>query len=83
MHDDNLGVMCSARLRELWENPFDNSDEVSFLPRKFRLVPVQHGHPPFAFQLKTAIPGRRYQSVDGGFTPSNARVFRKPFSFGT
>jgi hypothetical protein len=33
--------------------------------------------------LKAAICGRRHQTVDGGFTPSSARVFRKLFSFGT
>lgn len=42
VHDDNRSVMCAARPRKVWENLFDNSDEVGFLPRKFRLVPVQH-----------------------------------------
>jgi len=44
VHYDNRSVMCAARPRKVWENLFDNSDEVGFLPRKFRLVPVQHGH---------------------------------------
>jgi hypothetical protein len=42
MHGDNGIVMCAARPREVWEHLVDSSDEVGFLLRKFRLVPVQH-----------------------------------------
>jgi len=80
MHGDNNIVMCAARPREIWEHLFDSSDEVGFLPRKFRLVPVQHGQFLMAFQLRAAIHSRSHQTVDGGFTPSNGRVFRKLFS---
>jgi hypothetical protein len=47
------------------------------------VVPVQHGHCLISFQLKAAIHSRSDQTVDGGFTPSNARVFRKLFSIRT
>jgi hypothetical protein len=83
VHGDNAIIMCAARSREVWEHLFDSSDEVGFLPRKFRLVPVQHGHWLISFQLKAAIHSRSDQTVDGGFTPSNARVFRKLFSIRT
>jgi hypothetical protein len=49
VHDDNGGVVSAARLGKVWEDPFDNSNEVSFLPRKFHLVPVQHGSASFLF----------------------------------
>jgi hypothetical protein len=65
---------------EVWEDLFDNSDEVGFLSRKFRLVPVHHGQCLIAFQSKAAVRSRSLQTTDGGFTPSNARVLRKPFS---
>jgi len=68
---------------QLWETLFDNSDEVGFLPRKFGLVPVQHSQCLIDYQLKAAIRGRRHQTVDGGFTLSSARVFRKMFSIRT
>jgi len=42
VHDDNGSVMCTARSGKVWEDLFDNSNEVGFLPRKFRLVTVQH-----------------------------------------
>jgi hypothetical protein len=83
MHGDNGIVMCAARPREVWEHLFDSSDEVGFLLRKFRLVPVQHGQCLISFHLKAAIHSRSNQTVDGGFTPSNARVFRKLFSIRT
>jgi hypothetical protein len=40
MHGDNSIVMCAARTREVWKHLFDASDEVNFLPRKLRFVPV-------------------------------------------
>ncbi|MGD0990567.1 MAG: hypothetical protein ABR874_22400 [Candidatus Sulfotelmatobacter sp.] len=84
VHDDNRSVMCAARPRKVWEDLFDNSNEVGFLPRKFRLVPVQHSQYLMAFQLKAAIPQSDPSNrVDGGFTPSNARTFRKLFSIRT
>ncbi|MGC1223368.1 MAG: hypothetical protein WA872_16450 [Candidatus Sulfotelmatobacter sp.] len=84
VHDDNRGVMCAAGPGKVWEDLFDNSDEVGFLPRKFRLVPVQHSQYLMAFQLKAAIPQSDPSNrVDGGFTPSNARTFRKLFSIRT
>ena len=84
VHDDNGGVMCAARSGKVWEDLFDNSDEVGFLPRKFRLVPVQHSQYLMAFQLKAAIPQSDPSNrVDGGFTPSKARTFRKLFSIRT
>jgi hypothetical protein len=49
VHYDNGGVMCAARSGEVWEDLFDNSNEVGFLPRKFRLVPVQHSQYLMAF----------------------------------
>jgi hypothetical protein len=83
MHGDNGIVICAARPREVWEHLFDSSDDVRFLPRKFRLVPVQHGHCLILFQLKATIRNRSRQTVDGGFTPSNTRVFRKLLSIRT
>jgi hypothetical protein len=84
VHDDNRRVMCAARPGKVWEDLFDNSDEVGFLPRKYRLVPVQHSQYLMAFQLKAAIPQSDPSNrVDGGFTPSNARTFRKLFSIRT
>jgi hypothetical protein len=84
VHDDNGGVMCAARPRKVWENLFDNSDEVGFLPRKFRLGPVQHSQYLMSFQLKAAIPQSELSNrADGGFTPSNTRTFRKLFSIRT
>jgi hypothetical protein len=47
MHGDNGIVMCAARPREVWKHRFDSRDKVGFLPRKFRLVSVQHGHSSF------------------------------------
>ena len=79
VHDDNRSVMCAARPRKLWENLFDYSDEVGFLPCKFRLVPMQHGQYLIAFQLKAAIRGRSLQTADSGFTPSNARVLSEKY----
>ena len=73
MHGDNSIVMCAARTREVWEHLFDASDEVSFLPRKLRSVPVQHGRRLISFQLKATIRNRSNQTADGGFTPSNAK----------
>jgi hypothetical protein len=48
--------MSATRLRKVWEDLFDNSNEVGFLPRKFRLVPVQHSQYLIALQLKASIP---------------------------
>jgi hypothetical protein len=83
MHGDNNIVICAARPREVWEHLFDSSDEVGFLPRKFRLVPVQHGQCLIPFELKAAIHSLSRQTTDGGLTPSNAWVFRKLFSIRT
>jgi hypothetical protein len=84
VHDDNGGVMSAARPGKVWEDLFDNSNEVGFLPRKFRLVPVQHSQYLIAFQLKAAIPQSELSNrADGGFTPSNTRTFRKLFSIRT
>src|SRR5271169_2241695 len=69
VHDDNRRVMCPARPRKVWENLFDNSDEVGFLPRKFRLVPVQHGQCLIAFRLKAAIRSRTYQTARMAVSP--------------
>jgi hypothetical protein len=56
VHDDNRSVMCAARPRKVWESLFDNSDEVGFLPRNFRLVLVQHGQCLTAFQFESRHP---------------------------
>jgi hypothetical protein len=77
MHGNNGIVMCAARPSEVWEDLFDNSNEVGFLPREFRLVAVQYGQYLIAFRLKAAIRSRTYQTrADGGFTPSNSRAFQ-------
>jgi len=68
--------MCAARSGKVRQDVIDNSHEVGFLPRKFGLVPVQHRRCLIAFQLKAAIRGCSPQTVDGGSTPSSARVFK-------
>ena len=84
VHDDNGGVMCAARPGKVWEDLFDNSDEVGFLPRKFRLVPVQRGQCLIAFRLKAAIRSRTYQTGRMAVSPPQTQGrFRKLSSIRT
>jgi hypothetical protein len=76
--------MSATRPRKVWEDLLDNSNEVGFLPRKFRLVPVQHSQYLHGLSSKAAIPQSDLSNrADGGFTPSKARTFRKLFSIRT
>jgi hypothetical protein len=56
---------------------YDLGDEVGFLHRKFRLVPVQHGQCLIAFRLKAAIRSRTYQTARMAVSPLKRKAFQE------
>jgi len=44
VHDDYRDVRFAARSRKVWEQLFDSSDEIGFLPRKFGRLFARHVH---------------------------------------